>query len=173
METSTSKLEVIPSVCECGSALVIASGFDHANCANCSCHWFPTSIEDSQDGIVPQNRETPFQCLRCSVSLEVGKQGNTEVCFCPQCRGFVIDSESLGGLIQSRRAAYCGPDDAPTLVDVNELDIHGRCPACEQTMEAHHYFGPGNIILDTCSTCKLAWLDHGEFAKIIRAPGKR
>jgi Zn-finger nucleic acid-binding protein len=103
----------------------------------------------------------------------VGKQGSTEVCFCPKCRGFVIDSESLGALIQSRRATYRGADDIPSLVDVNELDVHGRCPACEQVMEAHHYFGPGNIILDTCSTCKLAWLDHGEFAKIIRAPGVR
>ena len=32
---------------------------------------------------------------------------------------------------------------------------------------------PGNIVIDTCIGCKLAWLDHGELSKIVRAPGRR
>ena len=163
----------LADACSCGAVIVIPTGYSHAACKACGEYWFPGSIEASEDAIVPENRTTPFSCPRCSVDLEVGKLGNTEVCFCPGCRGYVIDSESLGGIIQMRRADYAGPDDKPVLVDPSELDIHVSCPACFAKMEAHHYCGPGNIILDTCMGCKLAWLDHGELSKIVRAPGRR
>lgn len=163
----------IQNACKCGSPLIIPTGFAHSQCQVCQNYWFPTPIEASQDAIVPLGRTAPFSCPRCSVDLEVGKIGKTEVCFCPKCRGFVIDSESLGGVIQMRRSQYAGPVDKPVLVDPNELDVHSTCPACYAKMEAHHYCGPGNIILDTCVGCKLAWLDHGELSKIMRAPGER
>ena len=162
-----------PQACDCGAAISVATGYTHAVCNSCQSFWFPTSIEQSEDQIVPQNRATPFSCPRCSVDLEVGKIGNTEVCFCTSCRGFVVDLESLGGIIQMRRTMYEGPDDKPTPANFCELDVHGTCPACFAKMEAHHYCGPGNIVLDTCNGCKLAWLDHGELSKIARAPGQR
>lgn len=161
------------SNCNCGSLLVATHGYSHTQCGACGSFWFPTPIEKSEDAIVPQNRKTPFDCPRCEVELEVGKIANTEVCFCPTCRGFVIDSESLGGLIEARRSSYAGPEDKPRPADFRELDVHGNCPACFAKMEAHHYCGPGNIILDTCMQCKLAWLDHGELSKIARAAGQR
>ena len=164
---------ISPPVCKCGAALSVATGYTHAVCGACQEFWFPTSIEESEDQIVPQNRVTPFSCPRCSIDLEVGKIGNTEVCYCPTCRGLIIDSESLGAVIQARRGAYTGPDDKPVPADFSELDVHGNCPACYAVMEAHHYFGPGNIVLDTCNGCKLAWLDHGELSIIARAPGVR
>ncbi len=174
METSTRNPDAMSTPeCSCGARLSVASGYTHAVCSSCESFWFPASIEQSEDGIVPQDRVTPFSCPRCSVDLEVGKIGNTEVCYCPTCRGFVVDSESLGGLIYARRATYVGPDDQPTLANSNELDMHATCPACFAKMEAHHYCGPGNIVLDTCMGCKLAWLDHGELSKIARAPGRR
>lgn len=163
----------IASSCNCGMSLVVPAGYTHSQCEACQNYWFPTSIEFSEDAIVPLGRTAPFSCPRCSIDLEVGKIGQTEVCFCSNCRGFVIDSESLGRVINARRASYSGPEDQPSLVDANELDVHGTCPACFAKMEAHHYCGPGNIVLDTCMGCHLAWLDHGELAKIIRAPGRR
>ena len=38
-------------------------------------------------------------------------------------------------------------------------------------MLTHPYYGPGNIVLDTCSQCDLVWLDAGEFGRAIDAPG--
>ena len=163
----------LQTACDCGSPLIIPKGYTHAQCQACQNFWFPTTIEASEDAIVPTGRTTPFSCPRCSVDLEIGTIGKTEVCFCSTCRGFVIDSESLGGVINWRRAQYRGPDDQPVMVNVNELDVHGTCPACFAVMEAHHYCGPGNIVLDTCLGCKLAWLDHGELSKITRASGQR
>ena len=39
-------------------------------------------------------------------------------------------------------------------------------------MSTHRYLGPGNIIIDTCGTCNLIWLDYGELNKAVNAPGK-
>jgi Zn-finger nucleic acid-binding protein len=39
-------------------------------------------------------------------------------------------------------------------------------------MDVHPYYGPGNIVIDTCGTCQLLWLDHGELASVIDAPGR-
>ncbi len=174
METSVQHFsQAVPANCACGGPLSVGKGYRHATCKSCKSYWFPTSIEESEDRISPQQRVTPFSCPRCEVDLEVGKLDGTEVCYCPTCRGFITDSESLGAVIQCRRSSYAGPEDKPVLANFSELDVRGMCPACFGKMEAHHYCGPGNIVLDTCMKCKLAWLDHGEISKIIRAPGRR
>lgn len=160
-------------ICQCGLDLTVRGGYSHTRCETCQRFWFSTKIELSEDAIVPQNRQTGFHCPQCKTALNVGKIGTTEVCYCDSCRGFVIDSQSLGQLIATRRKAYRGPDDKPIAVNLRELDLHQSCPACFETMEPHHYCGPGNVILDTCRGCQLAWLDHGEISKIARAPGVR
>jgi hypothetical protein len=39
-------------------------------------------------------------------------------------------------------------------------------------MDVHPYFGPGNVIIDTCGKCDLVWLDFGELKQIEEAPGQ-
>jgi Zn-finger nucleic acid-binding protein len=39
-------------------------------------------------------------------------------------------------------------------------------------MDVHPYYGPGNIVIDSCSACDLIWLDHGELQQITDAPGR-
>lgn len=85
----------------------------------------------------------------------------------------MTSSQSLEQVIGQMRVAYLGPDDRPQPIDPQELEILDRCTACRLTMESHPYYDPGNIVLNACNQCKLAWLDHGELAKIIRAPGPR
>jgi Zn-finger nucleic acid-binding protein len=36
----------------------------------------------------------------------------------------------------------------------------------------HPYYGPGNVVIDTCSRCDLIWLDFGELKQIADAPGR-
>jgi Zn-finger nucleic acid-binding protein len=38
-------------------------------------------------------------------------------------------------------------------------------------MDVHPYYGPGNVIIDSCTTCDLVWLDIGELKQIAEAPG--
>lgn len=39
-------------------------------------------------------------------------------------------------------------------------------------MDVHPYYGPGNIVIDTCSRCDVIWLDFGELRQVTDAPGK-
>jgi Zn-finger nucleic acid-binding protein len=39
-------------------------------------------------------------------------------------------------------------------------------------MATHPYYGPGNVVIDTCTACDLVWLDFGELAQIVDAPGR-
>lgn len=119
-------------------------------------------------------QQTDFLCPRCiETNLQVGDLFETQVCYCDTCYGFVIDRVSLGELVDKLRAAYDGPDDAPIKIDPAELHMVCHCPACFEPMDTFNYYGPGNVILDGCETCKLMWLDENELSKIIRAPGRR
>ena len=149
-------------------------GQTHFHCPDCNTFEFPNDIQNSQEPIVPQGRVTEFQCPKCALPLEVGLMGDQwQCCFCNNCRGFVVSSQTLGQLANQLRSAYEGPEDRPQPIDPNELEISESCPACLEPMEAHPYYGPGNVVLDTCRVCELAWLDFGELSKIIRAPGHR
>jgi Zn-finger nucleic acid-binding protein len=33
----------------------------------------------------------------------------------------------------------------------------------------HVYGGPGNLVIDTCESCRLNWLDPGELRRLARA----
>lgn len=148
-------------------------GQSHHHCSNCNLYQFPTNQTESLESIEPQGRVTPFQCPKCAIDLQVGLLHGVQVCFCENCRGFVADNETVGHLAMNLRDAYVGADDQPKPIDPNQLDIHANCPACLERMDAHPYYGPGSIVIDTCMHCKLAWLDHGELSRIIRAPGLR
>jgi len=39
-------------------------------------------------------------------------------------------------------------------------------------MATHPYYGPGNVVIDSCGQCELIWLDFGELEQIVAAPGK-
>lgn len=128
----------------------------------------------SADGIPTLGKATGFKCPVCvDQPLYVGEINKTQVCFCGGCRGFVIDRSSFGELVEILRAAYEGPDDAPILLDTEALKKLCLCLACGELMETFSYYGPGNVILDTCNECCLTWLNEGELAMIVRAPGQR
>ena len=161
--------------CEsCSGVMLQVYGQTHHHCESCNSFAFPTEIDQSIEAIKPTGKKTGFNCPRCEIALEVGTiVGKMEVCFCENCRGYVVDNSSFGFLANELRGNYTGPDDQPKPIDPNQLDVHQNCPACFSKMDAHPYYGPGSIVLDTCMHCKLAWLDHGELGRIIRAPGIR
>jgi Zn-finger nucleic acid-binding protein len=54
----------------------------------------------------------------------------------------------------------------------DELRRQLACPLCGRPMLAHPYLGPGNIVIDTCDTCNVIWLDYGELDRAVNAPGR-
>ena len=158
----------------CSGVMLPVYGQSHYQCRACNAYSFPVEIDQSDEPIKPLGKKTGFNCPRCAVDLEVGVMGGqVEVCFCNNCRGYVIDNETFGDLAKSLRDNYQGVDDRPKPIDPNQLEGTETCPACFGKMEAHPYYGPGSVVIDSCAQCKLVWLDHGELGRIIRAPGRR
>ena len=159
---------------KCSNAMNQVHGQTHHHCAGCNTFAFDKAIDETLEPIKATGTETDFTCPKCvTTNLEVGTIAETQAAFCGNCRGYVIDSGSFGFLATSLRQAYKGPDDKPVLIDQKALNESVNCPACLTKMHAHPYYGPGNSVINSCSECKLTWLDHGELSTIIRAPGAR
>ena len=159
---------------DCSTTLNRLPENDLPFCANCNVVELPSQTDSHKEQVTAAGQATDFLCPTCpDQNLAVGDLFGTQVCFCEQCKGFVIDRMSLGELVDELRASYDGPDDAPLKINPTELHQVCNCPACFETMETFNYYGPGNVILDTCDACKLTWFNHGELGMIIRAPGRR
>lgn len=91
---------------------------------------------------------------------------------CEDCRGVLIEGEAFALVVRERRADFRGTSK-PVPVDAEQLKVVVDCPSCQRAMEVHPYYGPGNVVIDSCSQCGLVWLDSGEIATIEAAPGAR
>jgi Zn-finger nucleic acid-binding protein len=92
--------------------------------------------------------------------------------FCKNCRGVLMPRRSFAAVVEHRRAWATNPPRPPVQLDRKELDRALMCPVCHLRMVTHPYYGPGNVVMDSCETCQLVWLDFGELKQIIDAPGQ-
>ena len=97
--------------------------------------------------------------------------GRHAVQYCEQCRGVLLERAVFATAVAGRRARAAGPGSQPAGLDRKELERRVVCPSCHKMMEVHPYYGPGNVIIDTCAACDLVWLDFGELRQIADAPG--
>ncbi len=147
---------------------------NYHRCPQCNCYRFPSDLASSVDPIVAVGRTVVAECPRCELTLKLGViHDRWNVCYCENCRGFLIESGTLQVIAHELRANYSSQDDVPVAIDPSELMCARSCPACGERFETHTYCGPGNVVVDSCYDCGLTWLDHGELATIMRAPGKR
>ena len=91
---------------------------------------------------------------------------------CVQCRGVLMPRAAFASVVNARRSNAVGPGHPPAPVDARELERQIRCPGCAAKMDVHPYYGPGSVVIDTCRSCNLIWLDHGELKQISDAPGR-
>ena len=161
--------------CEtCLGALTKIHNQDYHRCAGCNSYRFPLQLTSSVDPIVAVGKTVEAECPKCDITLQLGLiHGRWNVCYCQNCRGFLIESGALQVIAHELRASYVGQDDVPVAIDPSELRCERSCPACRGQFDTHPYYGPGNVVIDSCHRCGLTWLDHGELATIMRAPGKR
>ena len=92
--------------------------------------------------------------------------------YCGGCLGVLIRNDLFGTIINVRRARRDAmPQEPVKPIDVKQYERHLDCPNCHRRMETHPYYGPGNVVIDSCGRCQYVWLDHGELARIERAAG--
>ena len=111
-------------------------------------------------------------CPVCSTPFLVAVMDDTyRIEICERCKGVLMPRETFAETVIGRRRAAASPPVIPGHTDSRELQRRVRCPGCHAQMVTDWYYGPGNIVLDTCPACDLAWLDSGELQRVVDAPG--
>jgi len=144
---------------------------DYYHCRYCSSYYFP---DDSPDGVrILGENQDGLNCPLCRIPLKIAIFDDFYRGYhCGECQGILFNRTAFRKTIEHRRARATRPAEPPARYQAEELERHVLCPDCSQTMSNHRYLGPGNIIIDTCDTCDLIWLDFGELSKVVEAPGK-
>ena len=139
------------------------------------CHTFRSlgTPDDTEDRIVSLDKPGHSNCPRCRRRMTQAAMDGLKVEHCEGCQGVLVIDEVFALLVRNRRAEYRGAALRPTPVDPEMLATPVSCPLCRRAMEVHPFYGPGNVVIDSCCRCGLIWLDCGEMAAIEAAPGLR
>jgi Zn-finger nucleic acid-binding protein len=117
--------------------------------------------------------DPPLPCPVCATTLgHALLDAGIQVLHCARCRGVLLPRASFVQVVERRRASAKGPGKIPAPLDRRELERVVTCSQCRKRMDVHPYYGPGNVIIDTCAQCDAVWLDSGELGQITDAPGK-
>jgi len=156
----------------CGAPMELFEQRRYYFCTHCGTFHF---IETPPvDGVrVLEHPAEPRACPACMAPLVKAMLDDYyPVEHCERCRGILIERASFGNAVAQRRGRQSGPGSIPQPVDPRELERDVPCPSCRRTMDVHPYYGPGNVIIDSCVPCALVWLDFRELNRITDAPGR-
>lgn len=154
----------------CGAPMTLHRERGYFHCEYCGSFHFPDETVEGIRLLGPAPEKLPCPICRDNLHLALiddvyhGHQ-------CPTCRGLWLPTSVFRDVVQRRRAAATDPPHPPAPRDPGELKRRLRCPSCGQILDTHPYFGPGNIIIDTCNACHALWLDVRELARVVNAPG--
>ncbi len=156
----------------CGAPMELFSQRRYYFCRHCGAFHFLEAPEI--DGLEVLVRPADARaCPNCGQGMSRSLLDRThDVEHCEQCRGVLMARRTFAEVVTRRRAWATGPAMPPQPIDRRELERLIACPVCRGRMEAHPYYGPGNVIMDSCGHCDLVWLDFGELRQIVDAPGR-
>jgi Zn-finger nucleic acid-binding protein len=159
---------------KCGGVLKCIDNHNAYRCEYCHSICVVSEVPLLVDGILPVNDAVNSPCPSCSESLQTAQLDGRPILYCQGCYGMLIRRDHFGAIVNERRSKRVGLEQVqPQPIDPAAYRRRLRCPSCENYMEAHPYFGPGNIVIDSCSECEYVWLDHGELSRVERSTGGR
>ena len=157
---------------KCGGVARTVAGQDYYHCDFCSS--LIQVAEVSVDRVEPTGIMLDCQCPTCSAQLQTGLIDNRRALFCRSCFGVLLRHEDFGSIVRERQAKRVKVEPVePRPIDPAAFERHLKCPSCENAMETHPYYGPGNIVIDSCAACNFVWLDHGELTRVEQASAAR
>lgn len=126
------------------------------------------------DGVRVLERPVPArECPLCRAPLAKALLDDAyHVEHCERCRGILLKRAAFSEAVTRRRARQSSTPAPPIPLDPRELKRVVSCPSCRTQMDVHPYYGPGNVVIDSCQQCDLIWLDFGELTQITEAPGR-
>jgi Zn-finger nucleic acid-binding protein len=150
----------------CGAPMRGVRDADHFVCDFCASFHFP---QRNLDGVAILGGPGQRKCPVCAEALISAAVQRKPVEHCSKCQGVLSDRRAFNGIVEQLRARNRRPRQDPRPIDPAERDRLLLCPVCKAPMEVHPYYGPGNVLLDSCHVCNLVWLDHGEIASLGRS----
>lgn len=155
----------------CGGATELFASRGYYFCRYCGSFHFPETAGD--DGVRVLGEGDAKACAVCAKPLASALLDESHpVRYCRNCRGLLLERSAFAAVVQRRRAWATDPPGPPIPLDRAHLERNVFCPVCRGRMETHPYFGPGNVVIDSCARCELVWLDFGELKQIVAAPGR-
>lgn len=143
----------------------------HFKCRHCGSYGFPGPADADGVRMVGSTAESP-PCPVCAVPLATALLHDSHpVHFCTTCRGFLMPRDTFASVVNVRRAWASDPPVAAAPLDRRLLDNLRHCPTCGGQFMTHPYYGPGNVVIDSCTLCDVIWLDYQELKRIVDAPG--
>ena len=141
-------------------------------CRYCGSFHFPETAGDDGVRVLGASREGAA-CAVCGKPLALALLDEAyPIQYCENCRGVLIARAAFATVVHRRRAWATGQPGPPVPLNRTEYDRKIACPSCKKVMATHPYYGPGNVVIDTCEPCENVWLDFGELKQIVAAPGK-
>ena len=157
---------------KCGGVARVVAGQDYHHCVYCSSLIQIAKV--SVDRIEPTGTILDCQCPSCAATLQTGLIDGRRALFCGTCFGVLLRHDDFGSVVRERQAKRVGMEPAePRPIDPAAFERRLKCPSCEKTMDTHPYYGPGNIVIDSCTSCGFIWLDHGELTRVEQASAAR
>ena len=154
----------------CGAAMELSPAHGFYQCRYCGTYHFPAGADD-QGVRVLGPADTPMQCPVCDAPLDVAILEREQVHQCRNCRGLLISRSWFAEIVRRGRSWAEGAPITPVPPQQGAMRRTVNCPACRKAMIVDRYYGPGNVVIDTCPACDTVWLDFGELKQIINAPG--
>jgi Zn-finger nucleic acid-binding protein len=157
---------------KCGGTTDAVAGQKYYNCRYCASLLQVADV--SVDRITPAGTTIDDGCPVCSHAMQTAKIENQRAMYCVNCYGVLMRHGDFGAVVSERRARRAGLEPAePRAIDPAVYSRKIQCPVCSKGMETHPYYGPGNVVVDTCGQCGYVWLDHGELKRIEEASWMR
>jgi len=153
---------------KCGGVADAVAGQEYHRCRFCESLIQLTEV--SVDRILPAGVALNSSCPTCARPLQTGLIEGRRVLYCESCFGVVLQHADFCAVVRERAARRAGQEPvAPRPIDPSSFQRQLKCPSCRSVMDVHPYYGPGNIVVDTCADCGLMWLDHGELTRVEQA----
>ena len=137
-------------------------------CAHCSSLVCPEPAADGVRATGQRGHDCPV-CRSALTRAVLDERVAIETC--DRCKGILMARRAFAETLTAKRRSAQTPSRTPTPADRAELHRRIACPQCRASMITDWYGGPGNIVIDTCETCGLVWLDAGELRRAVDAPG--
>ena len=152
----------------CGAPMALDPSHPCWHCVHCDSLVCP---EPAADG-VRVTGERGHNCPICKQPLLRATLDDREAIeICERCKGILMELPAFAVTLTARRRGAQTPSVTPSPIDPADLRRRIACPNCAAAMVTDWYYGPGHIVIDTCEACDLVWLDAGELARAVDAPG--